>query len=356
MSQQATPVTMTEPVRPAAWSLSLAHWYRTYMDLAKARLSALVVITTLVGFLLGSGASIEWATLLWTVIGTSLAAASANALNQVIEIERDRLMHRTRTRPLPAGRISPMHAAIVAVLAGGWGVTLLAAFVNPLTAGLALLTILLYLLAYTPLKTRTTLNTLVGGVVGAIPPMMGWAAATGRIDTGAWVLFAVLFAWQIPHFLALAWMYRDDYERGGYRMLPIIDPSGVITCRAIVMWCLAMLPITLAATLVGVTGMLYAAGAVVLGIWLLKLGVDLQRQRTDAQARRLFIASVLYLPLLMGLMLLDRGPLGDRPASVAPITITPPAVTPQLPAAHPPVTPISPNADNRSALSVSASR
>ena len=207
------------------------------------------------------------------------------------------------------------------IFAGGLGVTLLAAMVNFLTAGLCLLTILIYLLAYTPLKTRSTLNTLVGGVVGALPPMMGWAAATGSLDAGAWVLGAVLFVWQIPHFLALAWMYRDDYERGGYRMLPSIDPDGGITCRAILLWCLALLPVTLAASWIGITGYIHAVGAVLLGGWMLRLAFALDRRRHVADARRLFIASVLYLPLLMGLMLLDHGsqqPVMHGPAASQP--------------------------------------
>ncbi|MBI1374139.1 MAG: protoheme IX farnesyltransferase [Phycisphaera sp.] len=319
MSQQATPVTMAEPVRPVG--LALRHWWRVYCDLSKARLSMLVVITTAVGFVLASGSTIDWLMLLWTVLGTTMAAASANTMNQVMEIERDRRMRRTQSRPLPSGRVGVVHAATFGVLIGGLGVTLLAVAVNTLTAALALLTILLYLVVYTPMKPRTTLNTLVGAVVGAIPPMMGWTGATGGVELGAWLLFATLFAWQIPHFLALAWMYREDYERGGYRMLPIIDPSGRITCRAVVMWCLALLPITLALSAVGVTGVFFAVGAVALGAWLLKLGVELNRRCNEQHARKVFLASVLYLPLLMGLMLLDRGPNAHRPS----LTTTPTA-------------------------------
>lgn len=278
------------------------------MELSKARLSMLVLTTTAVGYLLACGDVIDWGLLGWLMLGTSLCAASANSMNQVIEADRDARMPRTRFRPLPSGRMNGLHATCFAVLAGGVGVTLLAAMVNALTAWLALLTIVLYLLAYTPLKTRTTHNTLVGSVVGAIPPMMGWAASRGQLEPAAWALAGVLFVWQIPHFLALAWMYRDDYALGGYRMLPIIDPTGIVTCRAVLMWSAALLPVTLAVSFVGVSGWLYALAAIVLGLWIIKLGVDLYRRRDRQQARKLFIASVIYLPLLMGLMVLDRIP------------------------------------------------
>lgn len=311
---QSMPAPAAAPPSAIARPLSaLRQWWSIYMELAKARLSALVVITTAVGFIMGSSSGlgveggIDWLKLLWTLLGTSLAAGAAGALNQVIEEERDQRMPRTRNRPLPSGRIGSIHAAMMGVLWGGVGVTMLAAMVNLLTAGLGLLTILLYLLVYTPMKVRSTLNTLVGAVVGAIPPMMGWAAATGHIEPGAWVLAATLFVWQIPHFLALAWMYRKDYELGGYRMLPIIDPSGAITCKAVLMWTLALLPVTLAATWVGVAGWVYAVGSVMLGAWMLRLAAGLYRRRDNADARRLFLATVMYLPLLMALMVLDRG-------------------------------------------------
>ena len=309
VSQSMTAATAGD-VQPA---VAARQWWGVYLELGKARLSGLVVITTAVGFIMASpgisatAGAIDWMRLLWTLLGTSLAAGAAGALNQVVEEERDARMPRTRNRPLPAGRIGTIHAAMVGVVWAGVGVTLLAAMVNLLTAGLALLTILLYLLVYTPLKVRSTLNTLAGAVVGAVPPMMGWAAASGRIEPGAWVLAATLFVWQIPHFLALAWMYRKDYELGGYRMLPIIDPTGSITCRAVLMWTLALLPVTLAATWVGITGWVYAVGCVGLGLWMLRLAAALYRGRTNAEARRLFLATVVYLPLLMGLMVLDRG-------------------------------------------------
>ena len=215
---------ITANLQPAESALApIRRWWTIYADLGKARLSALVVTTAALGFVMASAVSLDWALLGWTLLGTTLAAWSANALNQVFERHRDARMKRTRGRPIPSGRIGAPHALGAAILALGMGLTVLVAMVNVLTAVLALLTTLLYVLVYTPLKTRTTLNTLIGSVVGAIPPVMGWTAVTGQLDPGAWVLGTVLFVWQIPHFLALAWLYREDYKRGGYRMLPVID-------------------------------------------------------------------------------------------------------------------------------------
>jgi protoheme IX farnesyltransferase len=287
----------------------------------------LVVFTTAVGYVMAAVGPIDFAALAATVIGTTLAALSANGLNQVYEIERDRLMNRTCNRPLPSGRIGSAHAITVTVLAGAVGVGLLYTTVNALSAMLALGTILIYLFVYTPLKTRSTLNTLVGAVVGAIPPMIGWAAAAGKLEAGAWVLGAVLFVWQIPHFLALAWMYREDYQRGGYRMLPSVDASGTLTCAAVMLYCLALLPVGLAATLAGAAGWLYAISSLALGLWLVSAGLRLAGRRDHASARKLFLASVMYLPLLLGVMLADRTPsqpapsvlISERPAVAAPV-------------------------------------
>ncbi|MHC4100747.1 MAG: heme o synthase [Planctomycetota bacterium] len=282
-----------------------------YLQLAKARLSALVLLTTAVGFVMGSprAAGIDWVTLLLTVVGTGLAAGAANALNQVIEARRDRLMRRTRARPLPSRAIGPGHAVLFAVLSAGAGLALLALTVNLTAAGLALATICIYIGLYTPLKTRSTLNTVVGAVCGAIPPMIGWAAATGSLEPGAWILGTLLFVWQIPHFFALAWLYRDDYARGGFAMLPVVDRTGRLTGQVVVLTSLSLVPLALAATLAGLSGGVYAAGSVLLGLWILNFGARLYAQRTEASARRLFLASIVYLPLLLCLMVADRGPL-----------------------------------------------
>src|SRR5436190_20057012 len=212
-----------------------------YMELTKARLSALVLMTTAVGFIVASFDDINWTRMLWTMLGTALCAASANAFNQIIEIRRDAKMNRTRNRPLPAGRLRVPTSFVVAMAMGYLGVGMLAILVNLAAATLALITILTYVLLYTPLKPRSTLNTLVGAVCGAIPPMIGWVAVTNRLDPGAWALAAILFVWQIPHFLALAWLYRDDYARGGFAMLPAIDRDGRITSRVIIITCIMLL-------------------------------------------------------------------------------------------------------------------
>lgn len=283
-----------------------------YLELTKARLSAMVVVTAAAGYAVASAGAMDWLGLLWIVIGTGLCAGSANAFNQIIEVRRDALMNRTKGRPLPAGDLSSAHAFVFAVLIGYVGVSMLAMLLNLLTAGLALANILIYVLLYTPLKIRTTLNTLVGAVCGAIPPMMGWAAATGTLGHGAWVLGAILFLWQIPHFLALAWMYRDDYSRGGYVMLPQVDPAGVLTAQVAVLTSLALLPLGLVATVAGLAGWVYALASIVLAAGMILLAVRLWKDRSDASARRLFLASITYLPLLLLVMVLDRGTIGGR--------------------------------------------
>lgn len=275
------------------------------LELSKFRLSLLVVSTTAVGYFLAAESALGWSRLALTLIGTALAAFGANAFNQCLEAPRDARMLRTRGRPLPSGRVSARAAWLFAGVVGLSGPALLLA-VSPLAALLAAGCEALYVLVYTPLKVRTTLNTLVGAVVGAIPPLIGWAAAAGELAPGAWVLGAILFVWQIPHFLALAWLYREDYARGGFRMLPSADRGGERTCQAIVLFSLALVPVALMLTGVGATGLAYAAGAALLTAWLMVLAVRLYLDRSDARARGVFLASVIYLPLLLGLMVADR--------------------------------------------------
>jgi len=279
-----------------------------YAVLTKARLSALVLLTTIVGFVMAD-AGAGWLTLVWTTLGTALAAGSAAALNQYFEVSRDALMHRTQQRPLVAGTLSKAHGFLAGIVMAMLGVGILALGTNLLAAGLALLTILLYVGIYTPMKARSSLNTLVGAVVGAIPPMIGWSAATGTLSEGAWLLGAILFFWQIPHFLALAWMYREDYHRGGFVMLPGIDHSGELTCRVIVLTSMMMIPIGLAVVLAGVAGWLYAAGSVLLGGMLVVLAGRMYLNRARHTARSVFLASIIYLPVLLGLLVADRGPI-----------------------------------------------
>lgn len=280
-----------------------------YIELLKLRLASLVLVTTMVGFCLGFSGPYDgvfFARFACLAVGTLLVAGGAMVLNQYMERHTDALMQRTRTRPLPEGRITPGEALIYGGLISVLGTVVLATTVNPLTAVLGLLTLASYLLMYTPLKTRTPLCTIVGAISGAIPPMMGWTAATGRIDIEAWLLFAILFVWQMPHFLAIAWLYREDYARGRQLMLPVVDPSGTNTSRQMVSFSLTLLPVTLMPSVVGMAGAVYFVGAVVLGVGFLGFAMAVAAGLTQTAARRMFIVSIVYLPALLGLMLLDR--------------------------------------------------
>ena len=278
-------------------------------ELTKARLTTLVLVTTAMGYVLGraESAHIEWALMGWTMLGTAFAAAGSAILNQVFERVRDGLMDRTKERPVPSGRISRAAAFAAGVLCSYAGVALLASMVNILAAGLTLLTVLVYILVYTPLKPLTTVNTIVGAISGALPPMIGWAAATGGLEAGAWVIGGILFVWQLPHFLALAWMYRKDYARGGHLMLPVVDPRGDITAQVMLLTSLLLVPVGLLATLLGVTGWWSAVASIVMGLWFSFRCLGFWRSRDEASARSAFRASLLYLPVMMLVMVLDRG-------------------------------------------------
>lgn len=279
-----------------------------YAVLTKARLSAMVVVTTAVGYLLASGSTLHWAGFLWTILGTALAAGGTAGLNQWIEQDRDARMERTRGRPLPSGALGRDECLFLSAGLVATGVAMLAVLVNELAAALALLTAAIYILLYTPLKTRSTTNTLVGAVCGALPPLIGWAAVDPALAAPAWVLAAILFIWQIPHFMALAWMYREDYDRGGYRMLPIVDPSGELTARTGVLTALLLIPVALWLTLLGESGVVFAIGAILLGGLMTVAAARFYRERTRARARGLFLASIVYLPALLGLAVLDERP------------------------------------------------
>jgi len=277
-----------------------------WLVLAKARITALVLVTTAAGYVLGSRATVDFGRLGLTLVGTALAAAGAGALNQVAERRADALMRRTASRPVAAGRIGPLRGLVFGLAAGSAGVLWLAVLVNPMTAVLALLTIGLYIGVYTPLKRLTSLNTLVGAVPGAIPPVMGWTAAKGSIDPGAWALFAILYLWQLPHFLAIAWMYREDYARAGFPMLPVVDTGGEWTGRQAVLATAALLPVSLLPTLLGLTGAVYFFGALTLTLAFAAFALGLALSRRRVAARRLLLASVAYLPILLALLVLDR--------------------------------------------------
>ena len=270
----------------------------------------MVLMTTAVGYALGryGAESFDWGTLGWTMLGSALAAAGCAMLNQVFEVRRDAAMDRTRNRPLPSGVISRSAGFAGGLLVAYAGVSLLATTVNLLAASLTFLTVVVYILIYTPLKPITTLNTLVGAVSGALPPMIGWAAATDGLEVGAWIIGGILFVWQLPHFFALAWMYREDYEKGGHAMLPVLDPSGEVTGRAMVSTALVLVPLGLSATLFGVAGWFSALASVVLGVWFAWKCFGFVQRRDKASARSAFLASLLYLPLLLIVMVADRGP------------------------------------------------
>ena len=275
-------------------------------ELIKARLTALVLATTLVGFLVGSPASVAYLALLHVLVGTALLASGAATLNQWMERHHDARMVRTQDRPLPSGRLQPEFALMLGGALSCVGLLYLAFLVNPLTAVLGAATIGSYLFIYTPLKRKTTLNTVIGAIPGALPPLMGWTAATGSITSGGWSLFAILAFWQLPHFLAIGWMYRDDYAKAGFAMLPAVDPDGQKTGLQTVCHTLGLLPVSLFPFVLGLAGKLYFAGALVLGFIFLSCAIRFSRELTISSARRLFFASIIYLPLLLGLMVFDR--------------------------------------------------
>lgn len=275
-------------------------------DLVKARLTTLVLITTLVGFYAGSASPLDFTLMFHALFGTALVACGASALNQWMERELDAKMRRTEGRPLPSGRLTPDTVLIIgAVLSVGGLLDLLFA-VNKLTACLGALTLASYVFIYTPLKRRTTLNTLIGAIPGAIPPLMGWTAARGEVSAAGWSLFAILFLWQLPHFMAIAWLYREDYARAGFKMLPIIDPDGRRTAAQAVCHAFGLIPVSLFPSLLGITGVVYFIGAIVLSVAFLFFAIQFSRSISPERARHLFIASIVYLPVLLGLLVIDK--------------------------------------------------
>jgi protoheme IX farnesyltransferase len=277
-----------------------------YLELTKPRITLTVVMTALVGYVMGTRGPVSFSRLGVALVGTALVAAGASALNMLLERRTDALMLRTRNRPVAAGRLRVTEALAFGLALTLAGLAVLRFGAGPLAALVALLTWASYLFAYTPLKTRTSLSTIVGAFPGALPPVIGWAAARGQIEPGAVVLFAILFLWQIPHFLAIAWIYREDYARGGLPMLPVLDPAGVVTGRQAVANSLALLLVSVVPTIAGLTGRLYFVGAVCLGIAFTSVAVWSAIRRTAAAARWLFLASILYLLALCTLLLVDK--------------------------------------------------
>ena len=289
-------------VKPSA---TMRGQFAVWSELVKLRLTTMVLITTAMGFLLAS-TTMDWPLLLHALLGTGLLACGAAALNQFIEKDFDARMPRTVDRPIPAGHIRPEKALLAGGAMAAVGMLYLALQVNLLTCVIGAVTLISYIAVYTPLKRVTSLNTLAGAIPGALPPLMGWAAATDKLAPGGWALVAILFFWQLPHFLAIAWMYREDYEKAGFRMISVGETGGSDTGQFAVISCVALLPAALSPWLLGISGGLYCVGAVVLTVFFGGFSWKFLRKLTKDSARRLFYYSLLYLPLLLGLMIWDR--------------------------------------------------
>lgn len=277
-----------------------------YLELAKPEVTALVVVSSMAGFYLAAQGSLHWLLLFHTLVGTALVSGGTAAFNELFERDDDARMRRTARRPLPAGRMAPRTALGFAAVLSAGGVAYLALLVNLLAGLLAFLTWASYLFLYTPLKKKTVWCTAIGAFPGAMPPLIGWAAARGTLSAEAWALYAILFFWQFPHFLSIAWMYREDYARAGILMLPVVDPEGTATGRQVVGHSLALLPIALLPTFLGMAGHVYFWGALLLGLAFLHSGWKLAAVPSNGHAKRLLHASVIYLPLLFALLMLDK--------------------------------------------------
>ena len=279
---------------------------RIFLPWQKPRLNSLVIATTAVGYYMGAGNRVDVLTGVHTLIGTALVAGAAAAINQVAERDVDGRMQRTRLRPMPDGRLQPAEAWRFGVVLAAIGLFQLGLGANLLAAAVALATLVTYISVYTPLKRRTSAATVIGAVPGALPPVVGWTAARGALTVEALALFVIVFLWQIPHFFAIAWMYREDFKKAGFPFLPVVDPDGRRTARQIVLYASALIPVSLVPTLVGLTGGTYLVGAGLLGLGFLILALRFAASRTSNRARSLFLGSIAYLPLLWGLMIAER--------------------------------------------------
>ncbi|MGD0768759.1 MAG: heme o synthase [Tepidisphaeraceae bacterium] len=280
--------------------------WRDVCELVKPRMNLLILGTTTVGFSIAAKTTEQWMRLPNALVGTALCAASAAILNQLLEREYDGRMRRTAHRPLPMGKISVRQALGLGVVAGFLGGLYLLLFVNRMTALLGTATLVSYVLVYTPLKRVTTLNTIVGAIPGAVPPMMGWTAVTGALGPPALALFGILFVWQIPHFLAIATLYREDYRLGGFKMLPVDDPQLRRTGRQMVLYSAALLPVSLGPVMAQVAGKVYTVSAVVLGVTFFAFALSCATRRSRGEARKLFFASIVYLPVLLAVLMMDQ--------------------------------------------------
>lgn len=278
---------------------------QAYVELSKLRIVTMVLVTTTIGYLLGGKGAFSWFGLFFTLLGTGLAAAGSAALNNYLERDIDALMERTKGRVLPAGTMEPAHVLAFGLVLVIAGVSLLVWQVNLLTGFLVLVTAFLYVLVYTPLKRLSWINTPIGAIPGALPPLNGWAAASGEVELGAWVLFLILFAWQHPHFYAIAWMCKEDYAKAGFKMLPVIEPSGQRMFRQSILYAVLLLLISIVPTWIGMTGGIYLVGAVLIGAMFLVTAIEAAGSRSLQSSRRLLRASVIYLPVLLALILCD---------------------------------------------------
>jgi heme o synthase len=288
------------------WWVGSTLLIKDYIALTKPRITWLILMSTGVGYFFGAQNGWHLVTLVHTIIGTGLIASGTAALNQWYEREADAKMRRTQDRPLPAGRLDAWKALVFAILISLAGFAELWVGANALAALLGLFTLLCYLFVYTPMKQRSPHSTTIGSIPGAMPPLIGFAAASGTLTWDAWVLFAILFLWQFPHFYAIAWMYKEDYARAGIRMLPVVEPDGKSTARRILLYSIALIPVTLMPKFFAMAGNVYLFGALVLGLAFLYAGLRIRWDRTRHQARRVLLASVVYLPVLFSLMLFDR--------------------------------------------------
>lgn len=277
-----------------------------FFELTKPRIAFMLVLTAAASFYLGTVGKFDVILFVNAMLGITLLAFGVATLNQYWERETDILMKRTASRPIPTEKVSPNEALMFGILLCLGAETYLFFLVNALTAVLGIVVIVGYVFLYTPLKTRTSASTAIGALPGAMPPLMGWTAAANEITLGAWALFALLFLWQFPHFLAIAWMYKDEYAKAGIKMLPVVEPEGKITAQQIVIFTIILLPISVAPYFLGFAGLIYLVGSIVLGVWFLKSSIEMARVKTVEKARKLLLVSVIYLPLLFALMVVNN--------------------------------------------------
>ncbi|MBK7935372.1 MAG: heme o synthase [Pyrinomonadaceae bacterium] len=277
-----------------------------YVELTKPRIAFLLVLTSAAGFYLATKGSFDTVLFINAMIGITLLAFGVATLNQWVERDIDPLMERTEKRPLPSKRVSPNEALFFGIVQCAVAEAYLLFLVNGLTAVLGLVVIVGYVLVYTPLKTRTSASTAIGAIPGALPPLMGWTAAANEITVAAWALFAMQFLWQFPHFFAIAWMYREQYKNAGILMLPVVEPTGTLTFRQIVLFTIMLVPVSIAPFIFGISGIFFLVGAILLGLWFLYAGVRSALDRSNERARKLLLVSVIYLPLLFILMVANK--------------------------------------------------